>query len=127
MTEDTEREVTGILIAFFEALATGSIATDMVASERRQSLSRSLQFHLRDGRLPRAVRIGAVTISDDQARVALRLFGDPGRATGEAYLRATAAGWRIVDLQLDLRQLVQPYPARAEFEPRSGQWLLLDS
>lgn len=126
-TGQTEREVTAILITFFEALAAGSIATEAVASDRRQSLSRSLQFHVRDGRLPRAVRIGTVTISDDQVRVALRLFGDPGRTAGEAYLQATAAGWRIVDLQLDLRELAQPYTARAEFEPRADQWLLLDS
>ena len=126
-TGQTEREVTSILIAFFETLAAGSIATEAIASDRRQSLSRSLQFHVRDGRLPRAVRIGSVTISDDQVRVALRLFGDPGRTAGEAYLQATAAGWRIVDLQLDLRQLARPYTARAEFEPRADQWLLLDS
>ena len=127
VTEQTEQEVTGVLIAFFEALAAGSVREEAVAVDRRQSLSRSLQFHLRDGRMPHAVRIGVVTSGEDQVRVALRLFGDPGRASGEAYLQATAAGWRIADLQLDLQQLAQPYAARAEFEPRADHWLLLDS
>ena len=127
VSEPTEQEVTAVLIAFFETLAAGSVRDEAVAADRRQSLSRSLQFHLRDGRLPHAVRIGAITSAEDHVRVAFRLFGDPGRASGEAYLQPTAAGWRIVDLQLDLQQLAQPYTARAEFEPRADRWLLLDS
>ena len=96
-----------------------------MVADRRQSLSRSLRFHLRDGRLPRAARIGAVTVADDQIHVAVRLFGDPGRVAGEAYLEATPDGWRIADLQLDLQRLAQPYTAPAEFEPSAARWLLL--
>ena len=96
-----------------------------MVADRRQSLSRSLRFHVRDGRLPRAARIGAVTVADDQIHVAVRLFGDPGRVAGEAYLEATPDGWRIADLQLDLQRLAQPYTAPAEFEPSAARWLLL--
>ena len=65
-------------------------------------------------------------MTEDQAHVALRLFGEPGRAAGEAYLEATADGWRIADLQLDLHRLAQPYTAAAEFEPSVTRWLLLN-
>ena len=121
----TEREVLDTLLSFLGALAEGTIAEAAIASDRRQSLSRSLQFHVRDGRLPHAARIGAVTVTEDQVYVALRLFGDPGRVAGEAYLEATPGGWRIADLQLDLHRLAQPYQVPAEFEPSAARRLLL--
>ena len=121
----TESEAIGTLISFLAALAEGTIAEAAIAPDRRQSLSRSLRFHLRHGRLPRAARIGAVTVADDRMHVAVRLFGDPGRVAGEAYLEATPDGWRIADLQLDLQRLALPYTAAAEFEPSATRWLLL--
>ena len=124
-TGRTEREVLGALLSFLAALAEGTIAETAIAPHRRQSLSRSLQFHVRDGRLPHAARIGAVTVTEDQVHVALRLFGKPGRVAGEAYLESTADGWRIADLQLDLQRLAQPYTVPTEFEPNATRWLLL--
>lgn len=124
-TGRTEREILATLLSFLAALAEGTIAEAAIVPDRRQSLVRSLRFHLRDGRLPHAVRIGAVTITEDQVHVALRLFGEPGRVAGEAYLQATADGWRITDLQLDLHRLAQPYTAPAEFEPSAARRLLL--
>ena len=124
-TGRTEREVLGALLSFLAALAEGTIAETAIAPHRRQSLSRSLQFHVRDGRLPHAARIGAVTGTEDQVHVALRLFGEPGRVAGEAYLESTPSGWRIADLQLDLQRLAQPYTAPTEFEPSAARWLLL--
>ena len=121
----TEREVLDTLLSFLGALAEGTIAEAALTADRRQSLSRSLRFHVRDGRLPHAVRIGAVTVTEDQVYVALRLFGEPGRVAGEAYLEATPGGWRIADLQLDLHRLAQPYTVPAEFEPSAARWLLL--
>ena len=124
-TGRTEREVLGILLSFLGALAEGTIAEAVIAPDRRQSVSRSLQFHLREGRLPHAVRIGALTVLEDQIHVALRVFGDPGRVAGEVYLEAAADGWHIVDLQLDLNRLAQAYAPPAEFEPSATRWLLL--
>ena len=124
-TGRTEREVLGTLLSFLAALAEGTIAEAAMAPDRRQSLSRSLQFHVRDGRLPHAARIGAVTGTEDQVHVALRLFGEPGRVAGEAYLESTPSGWRIADLQLDLQRLAQPYTAPTQFEPSAARWLLL--
>ena len=124
-TGRTEREVLESLLSFVGALAEGTIAEAAIVSDRRQSVSRSLRFHVRDGRLPHAARIGAVTVTEDQAYVALRLFGDPGRVAGEAYLEATPAGWRIADLQLDLHRLAQPYTVPAAFEPSAARRLLL--
>jgi len=121
----TEHEVLDTLLGFLGALAEGTIAEAAIASDRRQSLSRSLRFHVRDGRLPHAARIGAVTVTDDEVYVALRLFGEPGRVAGEAYLEATPAGWRIADLQVDLHRLTQPYEVPAAFEPSAARWLLL--
>ena len=124
-TGRTEREVLDTLLSFLGALAEGTIAEAAIVADRRQSVSRSLRFHLRDGRLPHAARIGAVIVTEDQAYVAVRLFGEPGRVTGEAYLEATPAGWRIADLQLDLHRLAQPYTVPAEFEPSAARRLLL--
>ena len=124
-TGRTEREVLDTLLSFLGALAEGTIAEAAMASERRQSLTRSLRFHVRDGRLPHAARIGAVAVTEDQAYVALRLFGEPGRVAGEAYLEATPGGWRIADLQVDLHRLAQPYTVAAEFEPSAARRLLL--
>ena len=124
-TGRTEREVLDTLLSFLGALAEGTIAEAALASDRRQSLSRSLRFHVRDGRLPHAARIGAVAVTEDHVYVALRLFGEPGRVAGEAYLEAAPGGWRIADLQLDLHRLAQPYTVAAEFEPSAARWLLL--
>ena len=124
-TGRTEREVLDTLLSFLGSLAEGKIAEAALASEHRQSLSRSLQFHVRDGRLPHAARIGAVNVTEDQVHVALRLFGEPGRVAGAAYLEATPDGWRISDLQLDLHRLAQPYQVPAAFEPSAARWLLL--
>ena len=122
-TGQTEREALGTLLSFLTALAEGTIAEAAIASDRRQSLSRSLRFHLGDGRLPRAARIGSLTVAEDQIHVSVRLFGETGRVAGEAYLEATPDGWRIADLQLDLQRLAQPYVAPAEFEPSISRWL----
>lgn len=124
VTGRTEREALATLVSFLTALAEGTIAEAAITADRRQSLSRSLQFHLGDGRLPRAARIGALVVADDRIHLAVRLFGEPGRVAGEAYLEATPDGWRIADLQLDLQRLGQPYVAQAEFAPSISRWLL---
>ena len=124
VTGRTEREALGTLVSFLTALAEGTIAEAAITADRRQSLSRSLQFHLGDGRLPRAARIGALVVADDRIHLSVRLFGEPGRVAGEAYLEATPDGWRIADLQLDLQRLGQPYVAQAEFAPSISRWLL---
>ena len=120
----TEGEAIDTLLSFLAALAEGEIAEAAIAPDRRQTLSRSLLFHVRDGVLPRAARIGALIVAEDEVRVAVRLFGDPGRVAGEAYLEATPDGWRVADLQLDLQRLAQPYTAPAEFVPSIAPRLL---
>lgn len=124
-TGRTEREVLDTLLSFLGALAEGTIAEAAITADRRQSLSRSLRFHVRDGRVPHAARIGAVSVTEDEVYVALRLYGEPGRVAGEAYLEATPGGWRITDLQLDLHRLAQPYTVPAAFEPSAARRLLL--
>ena len=120
----TERAAIDTLLSFLAALAEGTIAEAAIAPDRRQTLSRSLRFHVRDGVLPRAARIGALIVAEDEVQVAVRLFGDPGRVAGEAYLEATPDGWRVVDLQVDLHRLAQPYTAPAEFVPSIAPRLL---
>ena len=123
-TGRTEREAIGTLLAFLGALAEGTIAETALVPDRRQTLSRSLQFHLSEETLPRAARIGALTVAEEQIHLSVRLFGERGRVAGEAYLETTADGWRIADLQLDLQRLAQPYTAQAEFEPGVARWAL---
>lgn len=120
----SEREAIGTLLAFLGALAEGTIADSAIVTDRRQTLSRSLRFHLRDGALPQAARIGALTVVEEQIHLSVRLFGEPGRVAGEAYLEATAEGWRVADLQIDLQRLTQPYTASAQFEPGVARWAL---
>ena len=123
---EPENAVTGTLISFLRALAEGDIEAEAVAPDRLRSLRRSLEYHLTEAALPRAARVGAITVTGQQAHVAIRLFGDPGRVAGEIYLEAGAQGWRIVDVQLDLTRLAQPYtPREREFVPRSDRWLLI--
>ena len=118
--------VTDNMVAFLRALAEGAVEAAAVAPERLRSLTRSLQYHLSEGTLPHAARIGEVELAEQQAQAAIRLFGDPGRVAGEIYLEAGAEGWLIVDVQFDLRQLALPYAAREqEFAPSSERWLLL--
>jgi hypothetical protein len=119
-----EREAIGTLLAFLGALAEGTIAEATLVPDRRQTLSRSLRFHLSEQTLPRAVRIGALTVAEEQIHLSVRLFGEPGRAAGEVYLEATVDGWRVADLQLDLQRLSQPYTAQAEFAPSAARWVL---
>ena len=66
VTGRTEREALGTLVSFLTALAEVRSRTRPSRADRRQSLSRSLQFHLGDGRLPRAARIGALVAADDR-------------------------------------------------------------
>ena len=124
--EGAAQAVTATLIPFLRALAQGAIAERAVAPDRLRSLRRSLQYHLKEGALPHAARIGAVIVAEHEAHVAVRLFGETARVAGEIYLEPGAEGWRIVDLQLDLAQLALPYsPREREFVPRSDRWLLL--
>ena len=121
-----EHAVTRTLVIFLRALAEGAIEVEAVAPERLRSLRRSLEFHLAAEALPHAARVGEITLTEQQAHVAVRLFGDPGRVAGEIYLEAGAEGWRIVDVQLDLARLVLPYtPRQKEFAPSSDRWLLV--
>ena len=121
-----EHAVTGTVVTFLRALAEGAVEVEAVASDRLRSLRRSLEFHLTAEALPHAARVGEVTLVEQQAHVAIRLFGDPGRVAGEIYLEARAEGWRIVDVQLDLARLALPYtPREKEFAPSSDRWLLV--
>ena len=123
---EPENAVTRTLVMFLRALAEGTIEAEAVAPDRVRSLRRSLQFHLTEATLPHAARVGEITVAEQQAHVAIRLFGDLGRVAGEIYLEAGAEGWRIVDVQLDLTRLALPYtPREQQFEPRSDRWLLL--
>ena len=121
-----EDAVTRTLVTFLRALAEGTVEAETVARDRLRSLRRSLEYHLTGGALPHAARVGAITVAEQQAHVAVRLFGDPGRVAGEIYLETGAEGWRIVDVQLDLALLALPYtPREREFAPRSDRWLLI--
>ena len=121
-----ESAVTRTLVDFFRALAAGTIEQALIAPDWRQSLTRSLRFHLQEGLQQRAMRIGEVAVTEQRAHANIRVFGQPGRVAGEAYLEVTAEGWRIVDLQLDWRQLALPYTTQErEFVPRADRWLLL--
>ena len=123
---EREHAVTGTLVTFLRALAEGAIEVEAVAPDRLRSLRRSLEYHLTAEALPHAARVGRITLAGQQAHVAIRLFGDPGRVTGEIYLEAGAEGWRIVDVQLDLARLALPYtPREKEFAPSSDRWLLV--
>ena len=118
--------VTGTLVAFLRALAEGAIAVEAVAPDRLRSLKRSLEYHLTPETLPHAARIGAIVLAEQEAHVVVRLFGDSGRVAGEIYLEAGAAGWRVVDVQLDLARLALPYtPREQQFAPSSDRWLLI--
>lgn len=124
---EAEQEVTAALLPFLRALAEGRVDAATVAPDRLRSLRRSLQYHLDAGAVPRAARIGAVTLAQGagEAHAAVRLFGEPGRVAGEVYLEAGADGWLVVDVQLDLPRLAQPYsPREREFVPRSDRPLL---
>lgn len=121
-----ENAVTRTLVTFLRALAEGTVEAETVAPDRLRSLRRSLEYHLAGGALPHAARVGAITVAEQQAHVAVRLFGDPGRVAGEIYLETGAEGWRIVDVQLDLALLALPHtPREREFAPRSDRWLLI--
>lgn len=121
-----EHAVTGTVVTFLRALAEGAVEVEAVASDRLRSLRRSLEFHLTAEALPHAARVGEITLAEQQAHVAIRLFGDPGRVAGEIYLEARVEGWRIVDVQLDLARLALPYtPREKEFAPSSDRWLLV--
>lgn len=123
---EPEHAVTRTLVTFLRALAEGAIEVEAVAPDRLRSLRRSLQYHLTEEALPHAARVGEIVLADQQAHVAIRLFGDPGRVAGEIHLEAGAEGWRIVDVQLDLARLVLPYtPREKEFAPSSDRWLLV--
>ena len=125
---EAEQEVTAALLPFLRALAEGRVDAATVAPDRLRSLRRSLQYHLDAGAVPRAARIGAVTLAQgaSEAHAAVRLFGEPGRVAGEVYLEAGAGGWLVVDVQLDLPRLAQPYsPREREFVPRSDRPLLI--
>lgn len=123
---EAERAVTAALLPFLRALADGRVDAAVVAPDRLRSLRRSLQYHLDAGAVPHAARIGAVTLAEGQAHVPVRLFGEPGRVAGEIYLEAGAGGWLVVDVQLDLPRLAQPYsPREREFAPRSDRPLLI--
>ena len=123
---EAERAVTAALLPFLRALAEGRVDAKAVAPDRLRSLRRSLQYHLDAGAVPHAARIGAVTLAEGEAHVPVRLFGEPGRVAGEIYLEAGAGGWRVVDVQLDLPRLAQPYsPREREFAPRSDRPLLI--
>ena len=123
---EPEHAVTRTLVTFLRALAEGAIEVEAVAPDRLRSLRRSLEYHLTAEALPHAARVGAITLAEQQAHVAIRLFGDPGRVAGEIYFEAGAEGWRIVDVQLDLARLALPYtPREQEFAPSSDRWLLV--
>lgn len=123
---EAEQAVTAALLPFLRALAEGRVDAATVAPDRLPSLRRSLQYHLDAGAVPRAARIGAVTLAEGEAHAAVRLFGEPGRVAGEVYLEAGAGGWLVVDVQLDLPRLAQPYsPREREFVPRSDRPLLI--
>lgn len=125
---EAEQEVTAALLPFLRALAEGRVDAATVAPDRLRSLRRSLQYHLDAGAVPRAARIGAVTLAQGagEAHATVRLFGEPGRVAGEVYLEAGAGGWLVVDVQLDLPRLAQPYsPREREFVPRSDRPLLI--
>lgn len=123
---ELEHAVARTLVSFLRALAEGAIEVEAVAPDRLRSLRRSLQYHLTAEALPHAARVGEIALAEQQAHVAIRLFGDPGRVAGEIYLEAGAEGWRIVDVQLDLARLALPYtPREKQFAPSSDRWLLV--
>lgn len=101
---------------FLDALVRGEVAADLIEPDRREDLARSLGYALSAGEPPRSYRIGAVHVGEtDQARLNVRLFGAAGRAEGELYLQRGSGGWHLLDFQVQLSVLGEPYerPAQA--------------
>ncbi|MEW5815697.1 MAG: hypothetical protein AB1798_09930 [Spirochaetota bacterium] len=117
------REVLQVIEEFFKGLAMKKIDIDTLHPEWKESIVRSLQYHLDKGYLPLSLRTGKIEISEAEAHGDVRLFGDPGIAEGEVFLERYGEKWYITDIQIDLSLLAEKYKRETTFEPSTFKWM----
>ena len=100
---------------FLSGLAAGKVPAGEILPERREELARSLQYYLDRKLLPRRYRLGPfLELEDGGLRCRVRLFGDPGSASGELYLSKAEGAWYVADAQVGLLSLSAAPPPRPE-------------
>jgi hypothetical protein len=123
----TERLALAAAIRFLTGLAGGKVPGEEILPERREELSRSLQYYLDRQLGPSRYRLGPlIELEDGSLRCRMRLFGGgtagsapssvPGSAagsgSGELYLSIADGRWYVADLQAGLAALGVAAPRR---------------
>ncbi|MBI9104645.1 MAG: hypothetical protein JEY99_19680 [Spirochaetales bacterium] len=121
------RGMTEVVVSFLYALVDGKVENSLFAGESSDYLKRMMEPVAEDGLFPHSFRIGTPVLGDDGCgRINIRLFGDPGRSSGEALLCLEDEDWKITDLQINFEALAEDYNKGWDvYEPRLYRWLEL--
>ena len=94
------RAVVPVVEKFLGAFVRGTVSETLLLPEKREYLSRTLNYHIQQGDVPEEYRIGSITLEQNQTAVAtLRFFAQFGSATGDIYLTKAGNRWYISDIQ----------------------------
>ena len=109
-SESRDAAVLAILTVFAEKLLKSEVHADSFDEERKMLLSNSLQYYVENRMMPDDIRFGIIRYdASGNGYLAVRLFTDKGRSTGEIFLGRRDGQWYITDLQLDLQTLTKEY------------------
>ena len=95
------RETMSAIEDFLDSLIRGKVNSTPLLPEKRDYLSRTLEYFMQRGDIPEEYRVGVITIEQNKTAVTtLRLFSTSGAAIGELYLSKTGNRWYISDIQI---------------------------
>ncbi len=106
--EGEERRVYAAAQRFFTALQSGRNPAELLHPDVRKGLAERLEREMGETTIA-SLRYGKVRVAEEEARMNVRLFGEPGRSAGELVFWRLEGIWYIAAADLVFSSLGTPY------------------
>jgi len=109
---------------FLKGLQKGIVDKKTVFHEDYDSIKRLSVYYFNKASQFKSYRIGNInSTGENTVTVNCRLFGSPGTAEGQLYLKRRGSKWLITDVQIDIKQITK-VRKKETFVPNSYSWIM---
>ena len=120
----TDRSILFTTKKFITGLQKGTIDKKTINPDDYDSLKKLSLYYFNKSYKFKSYRLSTINrTGENTVTVNCRLFGSPGTAEGQLYLKRTENGWFITDVQIDIKQITKTREKEV-FVPNSYSWIM---
>lgn len=120
----TDKNIVLTIKTFLNSLQRGKVDRVTIDPEDFDSIKKISTYYFNKANRFNSFRIGSINSTGmDTVTVNCRLFGSPGTAEGQIYLKRKANKWLITNVQINIKQITKPRKKEL-FIPNSYSWIM---